>query len=220
MIQNLMQIVPDIVFNSLIMNWYEINQVICVYFDALQYTFQVAQYSFLPFLPQTKKKIVLSSARLLYEFLCFDPKWLFSSMYLWLIWWIWLIRRIMITSLLFILFFECKELFRYSFMHFLCLFFSIQKYAIDFFPTARQGINSRKWKMNFFLLHGILWMISVVYSRLVCNGIMVLEFREFGTYEIYYCTISQHKYYCLQLSKSKIYEKKSILLKNWIVMQP
>lgn len=63
-----------------------------------------------------------------------------------------------------------------------------------FFPTARQGINSRKWKINFFLLHGILWMmISVVYSRLVCNGIMVLEFREFGTYEIYYCTISQHK---------------------------
>lgn len=41
---------------------------------------------FLPLLKYIYKKNVLSSARLLYEFLCFDPKWLFSTMYLWLMW--------------------------------------------------------------------------------------------------------------------------------------
>lgn len=120
--------------------------------------------SFLPFLPQTKKKIVLSSARLLYEFLCFDPKWLFSSMCLWLIWWIWLIRRIMITSLLILFIFpECKELFRYSFsfMHFfICLLFHTKIRDWFFSPWYKASIvENEKWIFFCFMAFCEWWLV-------------------------------------------------------------
>lgn len=150
-----MQILPDIVFNSFIINSYEITQVKCVYFDALQSSFQVAQYSFYfcHWLLKTKKKCkVIVRISLFWSKMIIFEYVLMTN----------LVNLINTTHNVNFLYFvniiyfilECKELFHGSFL--LCTFyafsFSIQNIRDWFFSPWCGGkasiVENEKW--NFF----------------------------------------------------------------------
>lgn len=140
--QNLLQILLEIIFNCFIINCYGINQVKCVYFDALKYSFPVAQYSFLPLLKPKKKMFYRLQGYCTNFFVLIQNDYfrvlMTNSVNL-----INKTHNDRIFNIYFI--FRVQGTFFYYSFSFICTFcafsFPIQKYAIDFFfPNGEASI--------------------------------------------------------------------------------